>query len=218
MLSTTQESGAIAEATNRLSALGVVGPAPTPSEGETPEANATTGESGGAAVNCSQMPEQDFAKVWIENDTARERIGCPTETAKAVDDATDQHFEGGYMLRDGTVRKIYVALASANGSSFSWYEFDDTWENGEAMPGPTAVPPDGFYVPERGFGKIYYDPKNVAIREALGWALEPGQLVRIVYQVFEHGAAYWTDDGQIQFVYEDGTGQTFDDTYATPTP
>jgi hypothetical protein len=163
------------------------------------------------------MPVNGFGKVWTETAEVRDRVGCPDEHETAIQEAAHQRFQGGYMFWRGDLKKIYVFVGSPTDMYGTWYEFDDTWQEGEPMPQPTSIPPSGYYQPVRGFGKVYYDPANTQIRLALGWAIEDEQAITAAFQSYERGTALWTSDKVIRFMYlPDHLWQYFTDTYVMP--
>ena len=91
--------------------------------------------------------------------------GCPGDAA-LFSRGAEQPFEHGAMVwvegRDG----IYV-LCDDDVHSPRWTFYEDTWEEGEPLCDTPPVPP-GFFVPERGFGKLWCEEHDVS--ERLGWA------------------------------------------------
>ncbi len=200
---------------------------PTPSA--TPQLPTPTATAG---LPCNIIPVNGFGKVWTENESVRNRIGCPEEDEYAILDAAQERFEGGYMFWRQDTKKIYVFFGNPNtDTSGTWVEYDDTWVDGEPMPTVepndtpgvrgSATPPAGKYAPVRGFGKLWYSDPD--LRARLGWALEPEQAVQAAFQTFEHGYALWTDNKVIRIMYKEQTiaeniWERFTDTFAMPTP
>lgn len=184
---------------------------------------------------CSLMPVNGFGKIWDEYAKVRDRIGCPTAAEFALPAAAQERFEGGYMFWRMDIKKIYVFYGNPNTDTVGvWAEYDDTWSDGTPVattPGlPTATPyvqatvvgspPEGKYIPVRGFGKLWAE--NATVRARLGWAIEQEQGVTGAFQEFEHGSALWTDNKIIRFMYTDAGGseniwERFADTFVAPT-
>lgn len=177
-------------------------PKVTPGRG-TPTATATPG-------GCLLLPVRGFGRVWSDNASVRARIGCPTRSEEKVDPAAEQHFQGGYMFWKGDTHTIYVFVGDSEKSG-AWYEFKDTWVEGETIPQVGPAPPPGTYLPIRGFGKVWAG--NDALRQALGYALDQETTIEAVWQPFEHGLAFWTADRSIRFLYEDGRWERYTDTF-----
>lgn len=184
-------------------ATGTVQPKGTPTRGTTPSATATTG-------GCLLTPVRGFGKIWTERASVHERIGCPTMTEDKVIPAAEQHFQGGYMFWRGDTHMVYVFVGD-NDKSGMWYEFKDTWVEGEPIPSVGGTPPPGAYIPIRGFGKVWANTEG--IRQALGYAVDQETNIDAVWQPFEHGYALWTSDRTIRFLYDDGGWEHYNDTY-----
>jgi hypothetical protein len=162
------------------------------------------------------MPVNGFGKVWRENQQVRERVGCPTDVEQALSLAAQQRFQGGYMFWRGDLRKIYVFVGGPNDSIGTWRVYDDTWVEGEVEPLPSRTPTPGYYLPVRGFGKLWN--ANPDLQIALGFAIEQEQATTGAWQPYERGYALWTADKVIRFLYNDGLWVRFEDTYVAPTP
>lgn len=162
--------------------------------------------------DCLLEPVRGFGAIWRGDSDVRERLGCPTVPEEPVRPAAQQHFQGGYMFWRGDTRVIYVFLQIGRHDQYgTWFEFKDTWVEGEAVPTVEGGTPDGGYVPVRGFGKLWAN--NPELRQKLGYATEPEASVEAVWQPFVHGRALWTSDRTIRLMYEDGIWQHFNDTY-----
>jgi hypothetical protein len=165
---------------------------------------------------CTTMPVNGFGKVWQENRQVRERVGCPTAAEIGLVEAAHQRFQGGYMFWRGDLRRIYVFIGGPNDTVGTWQIYDDMWVEGEAEPLPGRTPTPGYYVPIRGFGKLWH--ANPDLQIALGFAVEPEQATTGAWQPYERGQALWTADKVIRFMYNDGLWVRFEDTYVMPTP
>ncbi len=163
---------------------------------------------------CSSTPVSGFGKLWNGNPVVRNGLGCPEESESAILAATQQHFQGGYMFwREDT----HVILVFLNGASDggTWVSYTDTWRESDPTPVP-STPPQGYYEPVRGFGKVWHaDP---GLRQRLGWATDQEAAITGAWQPFAHGNTLWTSDRYIRVLYDDFTWSGFVDTYATPTP
>ncbi len=78
-----------------------------------------------------------------------------------------QPFSGGAMLWFSDTREIWVLTRADNRLQI----VPDTYQEGAAD--PTATPPDGQFVPQRGFGKVWAEVKGLSSR--LGFATQPEQ-------------------------------------------
>jgi hypothetical protein len=105
------------------------------------------------------------------NQTVNVSISCPfTEvlgTRCPITHQTNvsfayQAFENGHMFWRGDTRQIYILY---NDGTFQTVQ--DTWVEGDVF-GDGRTPPDGRFVPERGFGKVWFTQAGVSDR--LGWA------------------------------------------------
>jgi hypothetical protein len=160
------------------------------------------------------MPVSGFGKLWREHADVRARLGCPTAYEIPIQSAAEEHFQGGYMFWRGDTNTIYVFLGTNQGGSV--YEYQDTWQEDDPTPVPGPSPPSGLYAPVRGFGKIW--SAQAGLRQALGWATDQETGVTGAWQPFVSGSALWTSDRVIRLVYDDGTWESYPDTYVTPTP
>ena len=77
--------------------------------------------------------------------------------------AAEQLFENGRMIWLESVDEILVFY---NNEQFQLFE--NTWQPGDPESDPSLIPPDGFYQPVRGFGKLWRE--QPAVQEQLGWA------------------------------------------------
>jgi hypothetical protein len=104
---------------------------------------------------------------------ARVSIICPYEEHMAPQcplsrdyvPAANEPFQRGQMVWRGDTREIWVLYDNG------WYEtYQDTWSEGEPLDIQEA-PPEGYFTPVRGFGKLWADLPWVRAR--LGWATAP---------------------------------------------
>lgn len=96
----------------------------------------------------------------------------PTRTTGEVRVA-EQVFENGRMMWVQPVNQIWVmTFADADDTNEGeWLVYEDMFEEGEAELDPAIVPPEGFFQPERGFGKLWRE--NEDVRDMLGWGVTP---------------------------------------------
>ena len=126
------------------------------------------------------MPVSGFGKIWDEiREGAGPRRLPDSGGVRSGSAAVQERFEGGYMFWRMDIKKIYVFDGNPNTDTVGvWAEYDDTWSDGTAVatttPGmPTGTPyvqatvvgspPDGKYVPVRGFGKLWAE--NATVRD-----------------------------------------------------
>jgi hypothetical protein len=131
-------------------------------------------ERGELALASIYMPLDCPDELWFFDSPP---ASCPLEGP--VDSfAAVQHFEGGWMLWIEETDAIYAFYEPSRtyGVFYNGFEEPDdpTADNGD------YDPPDGFYVPKRGFGLVWRN--NSYIRETLGWALEPEAGFDTTYQ------------------------------------
>jgi hypothetical protein len=91
---------------------------------------------------------------------------CPADQALRSD-AAEQQFERGMMIWIGAEERIYVLFG--DGQQYAWQPYKDQWTENEPDRDPELGPPEGFYQPVRGFGKIWREQPEV--RDRLGWAI-----------------------------------------------
>jgi len=83
----------------------------------------------------------------------------------------EQVFENGRMFYIQPQDEIWVMIyADEAGTSGQWRFYPNSWEDGMTELDTSIAPPEGQFQPERGFGKLWRE--NVAVRDALGWALD----------------------------------------------
>lgn len=87
-----------------------------------------------------------------------------------------QLFQNGMMIWREDTRDIWVIIHSRDGDQLS--VFEDTYVEGEAD--PVETPPATFFVPKRGFGKVWTALSGR--QSALGWATAPEAQVSLTIQ------------------------------------
>jgi hypothetical protein len=93
----------------------------------------------------------------------------PTATRGEVQIA-EQVFENGRIFWVQPTGQLWVMFGEEEGGG-EWGVFEDTFTDGEPETDPSLVPPEGFFQPERGFGKLWRG--NPEVRDRLGWAVTP---------------------------------------------
>lgn len=119
-----------------------------------------------------------------------------------------QRFVGGVMIWFDEGRgqsKILVLKGPGRpGPSAMWWETDDQYYEGYPLPAWTA--PQGFYLPVRGFGKLWYGSRGQG--QWIGYALAPEQGTRAYLQRFAGGGLLISlDDGLGQWLLGPESGQ-----------
>ncbi|WP_420640715.1 hypothetical protein [Candidatus Leptofilum sp.] len=122
----------------------------------------------------------------------------PIETAAAF-----QRFENGAMvwLEDGQYwNEGEVIFILHDDASQSLDAFPESGIPDGPMPDDEYSPPDGRYVPESGFGRIWRG--NSWVRQRLGWALAPeiGYLTPIQQEITNQGLFIYFQDDQDQLI------------------
>lgn len=144
---------------------------------------------------CVRFPRRGFGKVWHENESARDLVGCAYYDEEGMNYMA-RRFEHGVIF--WTDADFYENLGVA------WVLFRDnmtytsvpvTWTEGQPEPSPLA-PPEGFYEPHGRIGQAWRE--GAGVRERLGWALETEQSGGGAWQEFDRGFMFW-------IVYNQGT-------------
>jgi hypothetical protein len=122
------------------------------------------------------------------------------------------------LWSQGDQRTIY-ALVSGRGPALDrWASYQDTYQEGEALPPSDAQPAEGQYVPERGFGKLWRTDKP--LRDTIGFSTEPNEHgpFQAAVQPFVGGRMLWVDDpslGRVIYIlYNSGVHERVPDPLA----
>jgi hypothetical protein len=136
-----------------------------------------------AALNCIDDPSAlpVGSVVWLpifvgNMDQCQQLVtipDCEVPTKGIL--GAQQLFQNGMMLWREDTRQIWVIL----NDSTSLQVFDDTYLDGEAD--PTASPPNTFFVPKRGFGKVWAQLGGE--KSPLGWATAPEAQISLNIQM-----------------------------------
>jgi hypothetical protein len=140
------------------------------------------------------VPVRGFGKVWADNATARDYVGCvsypPTETGV---DFTAQRFENGIIFftsASGWFDKDHVLVLFRD--NMTWAQITAA---ADASPAPIGSPPAGKYAPQGRIGYVWQ--QGAGVRSRLGWAIEPEKTGRLsdatnaAWQAFGRGYLYW---------------------------
>lgn len=125
---------------------------------------------------------------------------CADEAPEAINGAY-QPFENGFMIYQPD-----ADLYPYNGVIFVFFDggavqrHQDTWLPGDGEGDNPPVPPEGYHLPIRGFGKLWRT--NPEIQQLLGWATEPETAYTYYHQYQDQDAPPSTSylqlvDGQI---------------------
>jgi len=138
-----------------------------------------------AALNCVDDPMAlpVGSVVWLPPKGKSNPETCQ-QLVKSLDCAAQTHsvlgaqqlFQNGMMIWREDTREIWVIVHLTNGDGLSVYE--DTYRDGEAD--PSDAPPNTFFVPKRGFGKIWAQLGGQ--KSQLGWATAPESQISLNIQ------------------------------------
>lgn len=105
-------------------------------------------------------------------------LPLPTEAPSSTSSETfgqiqvaEQVFENGRMFWLQPYSQIWVLVLSGEGGG-EWLRYTDTFDEAVDIEASDEIePPEGFYQPRRGFGKLWR--QNPDVRDALGWGITP---------------------------------------------
>ncbi len=136
-----------------------------------------------AALNCIDDPSAlpVGSVVWLPP-TPKTTSTCTqlvSDNSNCVNAAhgiqgAQQLFQNGMMIWRADTQQIYVIVNTTTDMQV----FEDTYIEGE--PDPKATPPNTFFVPKRGFGKIW--TALDAEKGILGWATAPESQISLTVQ------------------------------------
>jgi len=157
----------------------------------------------GPATACAITPILGFGQVWYNNQSVRDKIGCPTAPEQGFS-AVEQRFHTGYVVNNLDAKKMYIIFTGIG----QWTTYPDTWQQGDPITNPTLVPPSGWCQPEYGIGKMWRNEDNYS--QKLGWAYcPPNPAVTATHQTFEHGEMIWTATQGVFVLYDSNTYRQF---------
>lgn len=136
---------------------------------------------------CQYLPPGGFGQLVLNRPDLLAAIGCPLGTPPdtlALASA-EQSFQGGAMiwLDDGPPGEPgFIYVLYDNGT---FQRFVDTYVEGEDPESGGETPPDGFFAPVRGFGKVWREQPTV--RDTLGWATDLENGTTATVQNFDNG-------------------------------
>jgi hypothetical protein len=152
------------------------------------------------ATICLTLPAGGFGAVFLNNPNIAAQLGCPTSTVQDVPAAWEAFQQGIMLWLNGEMLVLY------NTRQFQTYP--DTFVDGVDPQTSSETPPQGFFTPIRGFLKVWSG--NPAVRNGLGWALNPEQGVTAKVQTFPTGRMIWLPGrGDIVVLLPSGQWQSF---------
>ncbi|MEM8536013.1 MAG: serine/threonine-protein kinase, partial [Chloroflexota bacterium] len=152
----------VASPTATITATATATITPTATTTVTPTATATP-----EAVACTIEAPGGFGQLVTNNESVRERVGCPSASV-VYSAVSDQVFQSGNMLWYETFDQFYIFFGKEAGGWMT-YTGADLNQRGWENPTPVAPPdPDVFAPSDSGFAVIWGN--NEAVREGLGWA------------------------------------------------
>ncbi|MBI1279843.1 MAG: hypothetical protein GC179_17075 [Anaerolineaceae bacterium] len=139
-----------------------------------------------AALNCVDDPMAlpVGSVIWLPSASSNsdanksacqqlvQSLDCAVQSVGIV--GAQQLFQNGMMLWREDTREIWVIV----NDSTQLQVFEDTYTEGEAD--PTASPPNTFFVPKRGFGKVWAELGGQ--NSVLGWATAPESQISLTVQ------------------------------------
>ncbi len=173
-------------------------PLPTPAPTATPPPPPTPGTEP-PDTTCTEFPIRGFGKVWNENKSARDMVGCTSYTVEKGMKFLAQRFERGVMFwTDANFydnRGVVWVLFTDN---YTYARVADTYSQGEAEPTPQS-PPEGKLEPRGKLGKAWRE--GAGVQKRLGWAIAPEVSGNGSWQEFERGLMFWIPFGADRRIY-----------------
>lgn len=175
-------------------------PSPTPTPLPSPYPPPTPTPSGAPLdTTCTAFPIRGFGKVWTENKSARELVGCTSYQNEKGMKFLAQQFEHGVMFwTDASFyenKGVVWVLFADNGT---YARVPDTYAQGEAEPTPLS-PPEGKLEPRGKLGKAWRE--GAGVQKRLGWAIAPEVSGNGAWQEFERGLMFWIPFGDDRRIY-----------------
>jgi hypothetical protein len=152
----------------------------------------TGGISPAGGSLCNQPVATTLATAYNGHPEVQQNLGCPVNGGTSAL-MVSQPFEHGTMYWRDT-RQIY---ALANSGQF--WQVADGWNEGMPADDPALVPPADRLQPVRGFGLAWRTSQ--AIRDTLGWGLQPETPYNAFWQDFERGALFLGMNNQAFALY-----------------
>ena len=148
----------------------------TPSDGATaatPAATTAVLVASTAAPSATQpaAPTAQPTQPTASAQTTPTLSPFPTETKQTIFIAQES-FENGIVFWIQARDIMWVLIQDpSNPNVGQWFIYQNTFDETVDKDDTTVAAPDGFYVPRRGFGKLWL--QTPGLRDALGWATTP---------------------------------------------
>ncbi len=128
-------------------------------------------------------------------------LDCPL-TGRQQTWAAEEHFQRGRMFWQEHPDTIYILYTNNRAFHIMPDLYDESHPNKDACP-EVGGAPEGLFKPVRGFNRHWCS--IIAVRQALGWALEEEVGYNAVWQEFEHGRVFQSRADHI-FIFFYDTG------------
>lgn len=167
-------------------------------------------DADGLLVSKSVLVETTCPYTYFVSDPVNQGDRCPRGNATTTD-AVYQPFEGGLMVWYRADRaEESVTVLYNDGTGIVIYP-QGTLAEGEI----DEMPPEGYYAPERSFGRIWLD--NTDVRERLGWATTGEVNYTATYQAADvRVTKHLVNVGDIYMTLADSRVLRIGREYATP--
>jgi len=143
-----------------------------------------------------------FGRIWQENPAVASKLVKPL-AAQFGTWMAEQPFQKGVMLWRQDNIGMYVLYADG-----TWDSAEQLYKKYTPLTIVTPKPPEGLYVPQRGFGQLWHEFEQV---RRIGWATQPEHGFDGLLQTYEGGLMIWTDIPRIYVLFSDGTWRSFAD-------
>lgn len=168
---------------------------PTPPPAPT---SAATGEPPTPTPCVSEIDE----RLHTSYASLPQKLGCAVG-AGITTTVAYQPFELGRMVWRADLRQIYVLQYDG-----TWASYNDTWDESQPDHDPDIVPPEYFFQPVRGFGKLWREQLG-GVESELGWATAQEYGYDTAIQEFNYGLLLWSGEEHMLYVlYNDSTWDT----------